>query len=83
MKQKDLALILVVVFASAVLSLILSRLIFGSPQNRQQTVEKVDVITAEFVQPARKYFNAEAINPTKPIEIGNDSNPNPFNPQPQ
>jgi hypothetical protein len=83
MKQKDLALILAVIFASAVLSLVLSRLIFASPQKRQQTAEKVDVITSEFTPLSRQYFNPNAVNPTKQIQIGNDSNPNPFNPQPQ
>lgn len=83
MKQKDIALIIVIAFVSAVAALIVSRLLFATPQNRQQTVEKVDVITAEFVQPSRKYFNPDAVNPTQPIQIGNNINPNPFNPQPQ
>lgn len=83
MKQKDLALILVVVFVSAVVALVVSRLLFASPHNRQQTAERVDVITAEFIPPSRQYFSPDAVNPTKQIQIGNNSNPNPFNPQPQ
>lgn len=83
MKQKDLVLIIVVVFVSAVAALVISRLLFASPQNRQQTAEKVDVITAEFTHPPRQYFSPNSVNPTKQIQIGNDNNPNPFNPQPQ
>ncbi len=83
MKQKDLALILVVVFVSVVLSLVVSRWIFASPKNRTQTAEKVDVIGADFTQPSSKYFNVDSVNPTQQIQIGSDSNPNPFNAKPQ
>lgn len=78
MKQKDLALILVMVFIGVIVALIVSRLIFSTPQNREQTVEVVDVISPEFSEPPAKYFNAEAVNPTQQIEIGNNNNPNPF-----
>ena len=78
MKQKDLGLIIVVVFVSAVIALVLSRWLFASPKNRAQTAEKVDVITAEFTEPSRKYFNTESFNPTQQIQIGANSNPNPF-----
>jgi flagellar basal body-associated protein FliL len=83
MKQKDLTLILVMVFVSAVVSLLVSRWIFASPQNRNQTAEKVDSIGAEFTAPSRKYFNVNSVNPTQQIQIGNNSNPNPFNSKPQ
>lgn len=79
MKQKDLTLIMVMVFISAVLALVISRWIFGAPRNSKQTAEKVDVITAEFTPPSRKYFNAESVNPTQQIQIGGNNNPNPFN----
>lgn len=83
MKQKDLSLVLVVVFISVVVALIISRWIFSSPQDRQQTAESVDVITSEFPLPSNRYFNADSVNPTKQIEIGGTSNPNPFNSKPQ
>jgi flagellar basal body-associated protein FliL len=79
MKQKDLVLILVMVFIGAVVAFVVSRWVFATPQNRQQTAEKVDVITPDFSEPPPKYFNADSVNPTKQIEIGNTSNPNPFN----
>lgn len=81
MKQKDLTLIIVVVFVSAVIALVVSRWIFASPQNRKQTAEKVDVIGAEFTTPSRKYFNAQSVNPTQQIQIGGSTNPNPFSSQ--
>lgn len=82
MKQKDLALILVMVFVSVILALIISRLIFSTPKNREQTVEVVDVISSEFSEPSAKYFNADSVNPTQQIQIGSGSNPNPFNADP-
>jgi len=83
MKQKDLTLILVMVFMGVVVALVLSRWIFAKPQDRKQTAEVVDVISSEFSPPSSRYFNAEAVNPTQQIEIGGSSNPNPFNPQSQ
>jgi flagellar basal body-associated protein FliL len=79
MKQKDIVLILVMVFISAVVSFLVSGWVFNSPQNRKQTAEKVDQITPEFPEPPPKYFNAHAINPTQLITIGDATNPNPFN----
>lgn len=83
MKQKDLILIIVMVFISTVVALVVSRWIFATPQNRQQTAEAVDVISSDFSLPSSKYFNADSVNPTQQIEIGGSSNPNPFNSTPQ
>lgn len=79
MKQKDFALILIMVFISAVIALVISRWIFSSPQNREQTAEVVDVINSDFSLPSDRYFNANSVNPTQKIEIGGSNNPNPFN----
>lgn len=79
MKQKDIALIIIVVFISGVASFFISNALFASPKNRQQTVEVVEAISANFPTPNTKYFNSEAINPTELIQIGNSTNPNPFN----
>ncbi len=83
MKQKDLTLILVMVFIGVIVALVVSRLIFSSPKNREQTVEVVDVISSEFSEPPARYFNAESTNPTQQIEIGTGNNPNPFNADPE
>lgn len=78
MKQKDIALIIVLVAISAVISFLLSGWLFATPEDRQQEVEKVDVITSDFEQPDNKYFNASSVNPTQNIKIGPGENPNPF-----
>jgi hypothetical protein len=79
MKQKDIALIIVVVAISAVASFFLSKLLFTSQKERSQKVEVVDVITPEFTMPDSKYFNERSINPTQLIRIGETTNPTPFN----
>jgi len=79
MKQKDIAMIIVVVFVSGVVSFFVSNMLFASPKNRQQKVEVVNVITSDFPTPDSKYFNKDSVNPTELIQIGNSNNPNPFN----
>lgn len=79
MKQKDIALIAVIVFISAVISLFASKAIFVSPKNRQQEVSVVQPITTNFPVPDPHYFNKDAFDPTKLITIGQNANPDPFN----
>jgi hypothetical protein len=78
MKQKDIILIAVIVFFSAVVSLLISKAIFVSPKNRQQQVEVVQPITADFPKPDSLYFNDQAFDPTQLITISQNANPNPF-----
>jgi hypothetical protein len=79
MKQKDIALIAVVVFISVIVSLLISNAIFASPKNRQQQVEVVQPITSEFQQPDSRYFNNNAFDPTQLITTGQNNNTDPFN----
>ncbi len=79
MKQKDIALIIVIVFISGVASFFISGALFASKNNREQKVEKVEAITADFPTPSKKYFNSESVDPTQLIQIGNSTNPDPFN----
>lgn len=78
MRQKDIALIVVIVFISAIISLFVSKKIFTSPKNRQQQVEVVQKITADFPSPDKKYFNSSAFDPTQLITIGQNANADPF-----
>lgn len=79
MKQKDIILIVVVVIISGALSFVLSKFLFSIPNNRQTEVEVVQPISAEFPTPDTRYFNANSINPTRNISIGDNQNPQPFN----
>jgi hypothetical protein len=77
MKQKDVALIIVVVFISGLVSFFVSKMLFSAKTDQQQ-VEVVDAISTEFTLPSEKYFNDKSIDPTKQIQIGDNTNNNPF-----
>ena len=84
MKQKDIATILVIAFISAIFSILLSGKLFDSPKGRSTQVEVVQKITPDFPTPStdpkfKKYFNEQSVNPTKLIQIGDNSNTKPFN----
>lgn len=78
MKQKDITLIIVVVFFSAVLSLLFSKLVISTPKNRHQQVEIVDPISDNFPDTDKKYFNEQSVDPTQIIRIGDSTNSQPF-----
>lgn len=79
MKQKDLGIILVIVFISAIFSFFVSKYLFAPPKNRQQAVEIVQPISADFPKPDSNYFNQGSFDPTQPITVGQANNSNPFN----
>lgn len=78
MKQKDIMLIVVVVFFAGIFSLVTSKVLFTSGGSRNQTTQVVDPISEQFEQPDKRVFNDQAINPTKLIQIGDSTNPQPF-----
>jgi hypothetical protein len=79
MKQKDFALILVIVFFSGIISFFISGKIFVTPSNRQQKVQTVDAIDSSFQKPSEKYFNKDSFDPAQLLQIGENNNTNPFN----
>lgn len=79
MKQKDIILVIVAVFVGIVISVVLSKTFITAPKNRQQQVEVVDPISADFPALDTKYFNGKSVDPTQLIKIGNNANTKPFN----
>ncbi len=79
MKQKDISLIIVVSFISAVLSVFLSGAVFNSSGDKRLQAEVVTPISSDFNQPSKQYFNSEANDPTQIIRIGENTNQQPFN----
>jgi hypothetical protein len=79
MKQKDIALIIIIIFISAIVSLFLSKAIFVSPKSRQQKVDVVQPITSDFPKADNRFFNPSSFDPTQLITIGQNNNANPFN----
>lgn len=78
MKQKDIALIILIAAIAGIASFFISKTVFASASAREQTAEVVDAISTDFVLPSDKYFNANSIDPTQLIQIGDDNNDNPF-----
>jgi hypothetical protein len=78
MKQKDIALIVMIALVGAIISLFISKAIFAPPKNRQQKVEVVQPISSDLPKPDSNYFNSSAFDPTQLITIGQNSNPDPF-----
>jgi len=78
MKQKDIAVIILVVGLSGIISYFVSSKLFTSPDDLRTEVEVVEPITAEFIQPDKRYYNEKSINPTQEIVIGDDKNQKPF-----
>lgn len=78
MKSKDIAIIVAIAFISAIFSFVLSKAIFGGEDKQTLTAPIVRPITADFPEPDTKYFNAESLNPTKDITIGESANQQPF-----
>jgi hypothetical protein len=77
MKQKDIALIAVIIAISAVISLLVSKQLFNAATQKQQ-VEVVQPISSSFEKPDSRYFNKDAFDPTQQITIGQNANPDPF-----
>ena len=78
MKQKDIAVIIVVAVVAGVASFLIANKIFVAPKDRQQTKPVVDVIQSSMVSPDKQFFNADSINPTRnPTSSG--TNDTPFN----
>ncbi len=79
MKQKDIALIVVIAFIGAIFAVVLSKAVFNSSDSRKLTAEVVTPITPEFnSDPGKRYFNQESIDPTQIIRIGGNENNDPF-----
>ena len=78
MKKNDLAVIILIVSLSLVVSYTVGNSLLGGAKANTAEVESVDKISPTITQPDSKIFNANAINPTVPITIGNPSNQQPF-----
>ena len=78
MKQKDIALIIVVAVFSLVVAMVLSNLVFGRASFKEQRAEVTDPISAQFTPPSDVYFNNDSIDPTETIRIGEGENQTPF-----
>ncbi len=77
MKSKDLTLIGGAVVLAIIFSVIISKFVFVK-QSTGRSVEVVPIITYNFSQPDKRFFNPSAVDLTQFISIGNNANQNPF-----
>jgi hypothetical protein len=77
MKQKDVAVIIVIAAVSAIISLFVSKDIFSTTKHQQQ-ISVVQPITSDFPQPDSRYFNSSSFDPGKLITVTPNNNSNPF-----
>lgn len=78
MKQKDIALLVIIVLVSGIISYFASNMLVRSPSQRSQKVEVVEPINDTFSTPSTKYFNSRARDFTQLIKIGGNSKSDPF-----
>ena len=78
MKKNDIAVIVLIVSVSLVVSYFVVKGFIGEPKNALVKAEVVEPIAADLKQPSNKIFNKDAINPTVVIQIGNPANQQPF-----
>jgi hypothetical protein len=81
MKKNDLALLILIISITLVISFLIVKALFGEPQQGGIKVEKVEPISSQITEPSKKVFNEAALNPTVVIQIGNPGSEQPFNGQ--
>ncbi len=82
-KRQNMIVIIFVALIAAMISIVVSGAIFGTPQSRPIKVPVVDKISPTFpdVQHDSTYtsfLNTNALDPTQLIQIGNSNNQSPF-----
>ncbi len=79
MKKSDWAAIILIVALVGIASYFVVGALMPSPSENPQSVPIATEITSDIVEPSKEIFNADAINPTVRITIGNQSDERPFN----
>jgi hypothetical protein len=80
MKKTDWALIILIVILAGVISYFVASALLPAPNKDPQSVPTAEAITSSVNKPASDstIFNADAINPTVRVTIGDQSDKPPF-----
>lgn len=70
MKQSDIFTVLLVATIGIIASFFLVNTILGDPNEKSVTFKKIEVVDAGLAVPDPEVFNAEAINPTVEVFVG-------------
>lgn len=84
MKRKDLITLVFVAILSGIVSLVISNMFFGGAGNKKASAPIVEEIEPTFPDVANdsaynSFLNTRALDPTQPVQIGNNQNTAPFN----
>ncbi len=77
-KQSDIAMIVLISAISLVAAYFVGGALINSPESRGTLVEIAVPISPEMSVPDKRIFNANAINPTETIKIGDQNTSSPF-----
>ncbi|MFI5270689.1 MAG: hypothetical protein ACHQT9_01415 [Candidatus Saccharimonadales bacterium] len=78
MKQKDIVVVAFVIVLSLIVSILLTKQIFGSPAKNPQSEPDVPPISSSFETPDPLFVNSSSKDITQLITIGPGNNTNPF-----
>ena len=70
MKKSDIASIILISGFSVITGALVGNWLYGDLSDEKATITFIDPISSEFVAPSSEIFNADAVNPTVPVIIG-------------
>lgn len=73
MKKSDIAMIVLIASASALIAYFVASAMFGGFSAESVKVKTIDPITSSIAEPDPEIFNQNAINPAVEVQIGNSS----------
>jgi|JI10StandDraft_1071094.scaffolds.fasta_scaffold1641669_2 hypothetical protein len=78
LKAKDFTTLILLIGVSAVVSFLLSRVLFSNTKTLTSKVEVVNPVSSEFNYENKSYFSEDKLNPTKDITVSGNNNTDPL-----
>ncbi len=78
MKKNEIALLILIVSICIGIGYTVGQSLLGGKVSKAVDVEDAEVISADIEQPSTEIFNANALNPTVAVRIGDSTNQQPF-----
>jgi len=70
MKGSSLATVVLVAIVSTVVAAMVVNSLLGDPNEEKVTIEYMDIISADVLEPDEEVFNDRAVNPTVEVYVG-------------
>lgn len=78
MKKSDIAMIILIISISVLVSYFVAKSVIGDVSSQSVKVKTTEVISADLADPSPSVFNKDAINPTVEVTIGGSSDTSPL-----